>query len=143
MAHFEGHLDLQLAEGPDGRPLTRDGRSTWSVNAPLAYDDGRQRIVVPDGFITDLASIPRPVWNLVPPDGPWAKAAVIHDFLYATRGTGVVSDGSCGIDKPGGYTRAEADQVLDDAMACLGVPFLTRLAIWSAVRAGGGRGWGR
>lgn len=142
MGRFEGRLRLELAEDHAGRPLTRGGRSLWIVDAPLAYDDGANRITVPVGLITDLASIPRGGWNVLPPDGPWAKAAVIHDFLYATKGTGVVSDGSCGITKPGGYTRAEADKVLDDAMAALGVGEADRVAIYEGVRAGGEIGWG-
>lgn len=40
-------------------------------------------ITVPEHFVTDLASIPRPVWSLI---SPWdvARAAVIHDLLYQT-----------------------------------------------------------
>ncbi len=39
------------------------------------------RISVPKGFVTDLASVPRVVWNIV---APWdiARAAIIHDLLY-------------------------------------------------------------
>lgn len=37
---------------------------------------------VPVGYETDLASIPWPFNILFRPNGPWAKAAVIHDFLY-------------------------------------------------------------
>ena len=39
------------------------------------------RISVPKGFVTDLASVPRIVWNVV---APWdiARAAIIHDLLY-------------------------------------------------------------
>jgi len=142
MGKFEGRLRLELAEDASGRPLTRGGRSLWAVDAPLVYDDGAYKISVPIGFITDLASIPRGAWNLLPPDGPWAKAAVVHDFLYATKGTGITSDGSCGITKPGGYTRAQADKVLDDAMAATGIGEVDRVEIFEGVRAGGEIGWG-
>lgn len=37
---------------------------------------------VPVGYVTDLASIPWPLNIFFKPDGEWAKAAVIHDFLY-------------------------------------------------------------
>jgi hypothetical protein len=39
------------------------------------------RISVPKGFKTDLASVPRLLWNLI---APWdvARAAIIHDLLY-------------------------------------------------------------
>lgn len=47
-----------------------------SLEAPILV------ITVPVGFETDLATIPWPVNIFFRPDGPWAKAAVIHDFLY-------------------------------------------------------------
>jgi len=39
------------------------------------------RITCKKGFTTDLASVPRPVWQLI---APWdiARAAIIHDLLY-------------------------------------------------------------
>lgn len=39
-------------------------------------------VTVPKGFVTDLASIPRPFWSLMPRDGSYADAAVLHDYLY-------------------------------------------------------------
>lgn len=39
-------------------------------------------IDVPAGFITDFASIPFPVSLFLKPDGPWAKAGALHDWLY-------------------------------------------------------------
>ena len=43
---------------------------------------GSGRITCKKGMKTDLASVPRIVWNLI---APWdvARAAVIHDHLYA------------------------------------------------------------
>lgn len=150
MSRFEGKLDLQLAEDSYGRPVTRGGRSLWSVMRGLAYTTkAGDRIEIPPGFYTDLASIPRPFWNLLPPDGPWTLAAVVHDFLYATHGTGVVSDGTCGITRkePFGalkwpYSRAESDGILLEAMEDLGVPRPQRLVIYLGVRVGGWLGWG-
>ena len=39
------------------------------------------RITCKKGFTTDLASVPRGIWNLI---APWdiARAAIIHDLLY-------------------------------------------------------------
>ncbi len=39
-------------------------------------------VKVPKGYVTDLTSIPWPFSTVFRPDGPWAKAAVIHDYLY-------------------------------------------------------------
>ena len=49
------------------------------VGANIA-DTGR--ITCRKGMVTDLASVPRIVWNII---APWdvARAAVIHDHLYA------------------------------------------------------------
>jgi hypothetical protein len=147
VSRFTDYLGLQMIEDVAGRPvLTADGRAQWSLIEPLSYDVGRESsgetITVPVGATTDLASIPRPAWSLLPPDGPWIKAAVIHDFLYRTRGTGVFA-GRRWITRADGYSRAQSDQIFDEAMAVLGVPTDKRVIIFEAVRLGGGTGWGR
>jgi hypothetical protein len=141
VSRFTAHLGLVLIEDELGRPdLTADGRCQWFVVTPLTYEVGAensgQSITVPPGATTDLASIPRLVTNLFPPDGPWVKAAVVHDDLYR-KGGDVQRRGH-----PAPYTRAEADGILREAMAVLGVGWLTRQIIWSAVRVGGAPGWG-
>jgi hypothetical protein len=40
---------------------------------------------VPKGFVTDLASIPSVFWSLLRPDGNYAYAAILHDYLYWTQ----------------------------------------------------------
>lgn len=39
-------------------------------------------VVVPQGFITDGASIPKLLWPLISPFGPLLEGAIIHDFGY-------------------------------------------------------------
>ena len=140
---FGGKLVLVLLDDKD-HPSTRGGRSLWAVERPIAYRAGSEEdlITVPPGFVTDLASIPRWAWTLLPPDGPWVKAAVIHDFLYRTHGTGVWKGHPAGITRPQPYTRAEADGILREAMADRGVGAFARNIIWTAVRVGGSAGWG-
>lgn len=41
-------------------------------------------IIIKKDFITDLASIPRLLWRILPPFGNYTNAAVLHDFLYFT-----------------------------------------------------------
>lgn len=145
MSRFTAHggLHLRLREDEYGRAITEDGRATWEVlEPPLVYEVGElgsgQLIVVPAGFATDLASIPWPARGLLPPDGPWAKAAVVHDYLYRTQGW---------VDVDGAfqwlYDREDADKVFREAMEVVGVPPLKRDIIYRAVRWFGGRGWGR
>jgi hypothetical protein len=143
MSRFSGKLVLVLLDDRD-HPATRDGRSLWGVERSLTYRTsigGEATITVPAGFVTDLASIPRFASPALPPDGPWTKAAVIHDFLYATAGTGVWKGHASGLSVPGYYTRAAADDILREAMADRGVDVARRNIIWAAVRAGGARGW--
>lgn len=145
MSRFTDHLGLTLLEDANGDPITKDGRCQWLVAAPLRYDVGAEGsgevITVPAGATTDLASIPFPARGIFPPDGPWAKAAVIHDWLYVTRGT-CFRDGFNGRTRAKPYTRAEADGILREAMQVLGVSAFARGVIWSAVRLGGKGGWG-
>lgn len=140
---FGGKLVLVLLDDKD-HPSMRGGRSLWAVERAIAYRAGSSEdlITVPPGFVTDLASIPRWAWTLLPPDGPWVKAAVIHDFLYRTHGTGVWKGHPSGIARPQPYSRAEADGILREAMADRGVGPVARGIIWAAVRVGGSGGWG-
>ena len=67
--------DLLLKPNEDGK--------TWTLRQELIYEtDIGYKITVPAGFVTDLASIPRPLWVLWPPFGKYTRAAVIHDWLY-------------------------------------------------------------
>lgn len=59
-------------------------RVLWKLEAPLIYQGKKERFVVPAGFITDFASVPRILWWIFPPYGEFTKAAVLHDYLYET-----------------------------------------------------------
>ncbi len=96
----------------------------WQVVFPLRWDDGRHRHVVPVGFTTDLASIPRPFRNILNINGRSRRAAVLHDWLYAGQ--------QC-------VTRADADQLFLDAMKSDGVSWAKRWSMYAAVRVAG---WG-
>ena len=60
---------------------------TWKLLSDLVYDDEKFGLIgVPEGFITDFASVPRIpiVFDLV---GDYGQAAAsVHDYLY-TYGT--------------------------------------------------------
>lgn len=140
---FAGKLVLVLLDNKDG-PSIRNGRSLWAVQRALEYqagDDPEELIIVPPGFVTDLASVPRMVWSFYPPDGPWAKAAIIHDFLYWTKGTGEWHE-HVGITRVTPYSRKEADDILKEAMADRKVGKWEQFVIWLSVRLGGAGGWG-
>ncbi len=100
-----------------------DGKN-WVLTAPLQYDDLQllKGVVVPAGFITDYASVPRGLWNLIPRDGLWTPAAVVHDFCY----------------RYAIFDKATADLMFLHGMEELGVGWFTRRLIYRAVRVFGG-----
>lgn len=133
MARLHGRLRVEEVTTMWGETLTRQGRAVWRLLEPLSWhqspEDPEPLITVPAGFETDLASVPRIVRGLIPASGPWQRAAVLHDYVYATR--------------PAGWTRADADRLFLEAMEAAGVNWPTRHAMWLAVRIGGWKGWGK
>lgn len=137
MVKFENALDVRAQD--DGRnwlvledfyydtDVMLDGASTDGPVRSIGYSNytSGRRIMIPKGFITDFASIPRVLWSAVggPAEGKYRKAAVVHDFLYRT---------------PGLATRPQADAVLLEAMKFLGCSWWQRTVIYSGVRVGGG-----
>jgi len=96
----------------------------WALVDELVYQGRRDRFVVPAGFRTDFASVPRPVTWLVPRFGAYTLAAVLHDWLV-TEGlrTRVVNS-------------RQADGIFRRVMRESGVPVLRRWLMWAGVRWG-------
>lgn len=109
--------------------VTKVGERTWRVQRSFSYisKDG-DIIIVPKGFETDFASVPRPFWNIFPPDGHYTQAAVLHDFVYNKRFVG-------------NRSRSKCDGLFLEAMKCLKVGKIERWTIYSAVRVGGWVAW--
>jgi hypothetical protein len=42
-------------------------------------------VTIPEGFITDFASIPRFFWNILPPHGQAMAPSVLHDYFYTVH----------------------------------------------------------
>ena len=107
------------------------GRPVYILLEPFTYEVGAlgsgDVVRVPAKFETDFGSIPRAFWWLEPPRGRAGKAAVVHDWLYASKLR----------------NRTEADKIFLEALGVLGVPYVTRQAMYRAVRAGGAGGYGR
>jgi hypothetical protein len=81
-------------------------------------------IIVPKGTQSDLASIPRALWPIMPPDGPYQEAAVVHDWMYAA-----------------GYSRWWADAIFRYIMEATGIPLWKRWVMWAGVRLSGWAWW--
>ncbi|MDR1279491.1 MAG: DUF1353 domain-containing protein [Opitutaceae bacterium] len=104
--------------------------------APFVFEsDTLGKIELEDGFVTDMASIPRLFWRIFPPSGRYTAAAIVHDWLYWFQAK------ESHLTPKIRITRKQADNVLMEAMTALGVPWLTRQTIYRAVRVGGGIAW--
>ena len=107
----------------------------WELVDDLQYHVGgpysTEIIIVPKGFVTDMASTPFGIHNILPKDGSWSPASVIHDALYQNRGMLPVGWFS-GPEMT--YTQADCDGIFKEAMKVLGVSWWQRNLMWSALR---------
>jgi len=55
----------------------------WQVYEPIKHKlhDGTT-IIIPVDFKTDLSSVPKFLWGIMPPFGNFLLAALVHDYLY-------------------------------------------------------------
>jgi hypothetical protein len=101
--------------------VTKIGTRTWQVEREFTYYIGQENsnnfIVVPKGFITDFASIPFIFWSILPPDGEYTQAAVLHDYCCSH-----------------GWLKSTADFIFYEAMGVLGVPSWKKSVMFFAVR---------
>jgi len=112
-----GFLDeLHVSPRADG--------ATWILTQRFRWRNGRT-YEVPPLFVTDFASVPRPLWALFPRTGRHQWAAVVHDYLYWSREV----------------SRAEADKVFLDGMRDAGVRIFVRWCMYAAVRLFGRWAW--
>jgi hypothetical protein len=138
--HAEGGFSPALADSIDMRsspprldipavPLIEpfsDGRN-WMLQGHLIhrFRDTPHVLIVPAGFVTDLASVPDIAESLLPRAGEYSNAAIMHDYLYWTQ--------FC--------TREQADNLMSIAMREAGVAVWKEVLIHSAVRLGGQNAW--
>ncbi|MBF6174235.1 DUF1353 domain-containing protein [Nocardia blacklockiae] len=95
---------------------------SWIVRAPIEYRGRHDLFVVPEGFRTDFASVPRALVWLIPRYGVFTKAAILHDYLC----------------RDAEVSRADADGLFRRALHEEGVSLPQRWMMWAAVRLGSG-----
>jgi hypothetical protein len=120
---FINSLKVELVQD-----VADSGRGLWQLLEPLYYLDrpGTPLLIVPEGFVTDFASVPRiPIAFLLCGDTAH-PAAALHDFLYST---------------PHRTTRADADRILREAAISCGVPAWRAAMLYAGVRVGGASHW--
>lgn len=97
--------------------LTYLGAGRWRLEKPYLWNS----IAVPEGFMFDLASVPRAFWWLIAPFELSIVAPLIHDWL-------------CSHGKSYGYSRKQADEIFSTLMELEGVPRWRRRLAYRAVR---------
>lgn len=106
------------------------GDNKWKLVEPFEYHVGsypsEEIITVPEGFVTDFASVPRVFWHLISPIDKHGKAAVIHDYLYRHK----YQD-----------DRKRCDDIFKEAMEVLHVSAWKIFCIYWAVRIFGQFKW--
>jgi hypothetical protein len=109
--------------------LNKNGRRLYVLNDEFPYcDKATGRVyVVPKGYVTDFASVPWYGRAVIDPEGPTARAAIIHDWLYAIGEKG---------------KREEADVAFYRAMKFYGVDEAQSRIAYNAVHIGGAGGYG-
>lgn len=129
MNNFLGPLRLDYVDG-----------KTWYVVEGFTYrigsDLGHEYVHIPEGFVTDFASIPRLLKVQWPsPGGLWDKPAVVHDFLY--RFAYVTSDDATIRE----VNRQEADAIFLEGMRVTQTRESAARCLYAGVRIGGWRAW--
>lgn len=99
----------------------------YEVARPLVYRTDELPdigiIIVPEGYRTDFASIPRFMWRIMPPGGEYREAAVVHDYL-------------CDVE-PKVCNHLQAAAVFSEAMTELRVkPWKRNLMAWAVKHFG-------
>lgn len=107
----------------------------WRVTKTMVYKTDvmgpGHKIVVPTGYRTDLASVPRVPGIYWRYGNTAVIPALIHDYLYEVN--------------PESWSRKTADKVFFEAMAAENDPpsAASRWVMYMAVRLGGRSGWNR
>lgn len=113
---------MPFASGP---VLCYKGGGRYETVGPTEYVGRDQVFHIPSGFSTDLASVPRVFWSLLPPDGVYENAAVVHDHFCAG-----LRAGTCEV------SARDADAIFRRIAREGGTGFLTRWVLWTGVRWG-------
>jgi hypothetical protein len=156
-------MTIRPAVFNDQLRIVSTSATTWALTAPLVWTGTKgDTFVVPTGFVTDFATVPRAlVWKTLP-YGPYTRAAVLHDWLLVSLAEWWNEYQNGGPDGRGNpemalpawqppATSRDADGIFRRVMEDLGVSWLTRWQMWAAVRLAAcfnsrrayGRGFGK
>lgn len=119
MSNFTQELNLTQLDQKQWR--------LWRVITDFKYvTNSGNTIVVPAGFKTDGATIPKILWTWLPAWGKYSRAAVVHDYLCRR-----IEEGTPHSTSP---TRKEADDIFFEAMTDCEVSLFVKRVMYTAVR---------
>lgn len=121
----------ETLRAPEGAlHLGRFSDAHYFLRRPIAWqpnpgEEPYDRVVVPAGFVTDFASVPRAFFSIWPPNGLYTYPAIIHDYLYWSQ---------C-------RSREEADDIFWLGMGDFKISGSVRWSIYGPVRSFGWFAW--
>lgn len=119
----------------DSVTVRRRDDDRWTLEHALTYRGRRDTFIVPAGYVTDFASVPRPVVWLIPRFGRYTLAAILHDYLCEELARPLPR-----IEEVTGPTTVigprDVDGLFRRVMRELDVPPLRRWLMWCGVRWG-------
>lgn len=124
-------VEFTVSSGFTKRPALAplENGKHWVLLSDFSFDVGRHlsgdRITVPAGFVTDLTSVPRPLWLFYPRWGKYGNGAIIHDWLYWMQ------------TRP----RSEVDLIFLEAMEVMGVHPASRAILYRLTSTFGFIAW--
>lgn len=108
----------------------------WLLHQEFTYYigslDSNRYVRVPAGFLSDGASVPKPLRSLVGRMGRHSQAAVLHDYLIEAHAISVI-DPVTGVVSKVEIDRKEADEIFFESLRVLDVPAWDRFLIQAAV----------
>lgn len=119
------NVQVKYLDKPELIPSDEGG---WILSSTMMVSIGKFTIIIPMGFKTDLASVPFPFSLVLPKEGKYKYAAVVHDYLYSE-----INDT--------GINKTIADMIFEQLMKHDGVGWLTRKAMTRAVQGAGSVFW--
>lgn len=122
---FDAQLELIYSN-----KATQDlGADYWVVNKQFTCildHNNEQYVTIPQGFLTDGASVPRMFWTFFPSWGKYGQAACVHDFLCEYL---IISDNG----KIRNITRVECDKIFLKLMTEMQIGKTKRLLMYWGV----------
>lgn len=94
-----------------------DGKNWKLINDFSYIDRDNGEILVPAGFVTDFASIPKVFWSTFGAPSNYAPSATIHDYICRNKI----------------FNRNKCDQIFYRAMIDSDVNYITAIAFYIAV----------